>query len=1491
MQRSNGFASGEGAVGRSLPRFGFASVSPAVGAACAVALALACSAPLSALAVESASPEPIWAVGFGAGGTNSVDTQTLSTVDSVNDAVQLADGGIVAAGLFDAKGVDGASGVKGGNDAALILFGADHKIKSQTLVGGSGNDSFNAVVPVSTGGYVAVGMTASSDGDLEGHAKSGKADFDGLLCKFDANGSLVKTVDFGGSGKEAFRDVVETPDGGFVAVGYTGSTDRDLSGVKSTDDRDSLVVKFNADLEVEWKKTVGGSHNVDRTFEDFVSVVLAPDGLVVAGYSDADDGDLSGLGKGKRDAVVAKFSHDGTRQWLKTYGGTLADEFASISSDSAAGDSAHGYVLAGRTKSCDGDFQGSPETGRDKAFVMRIDASGEKVFSTVLSADEGSAAESVRATPKGYVVAGEFKGSTGDFSRVVSSGGQDVYTASLALDGTVQKIAAFGGDADDSARGIAAGTKGTHLLFGHFKSSNFEGVTLDGKAQGFIAGLSDDDVLHQAQASYTIPVQAYHLTLDRESMMHNLLFNTAYVEKVGNAYKVAVYFVNADVAGNRVYAGSLGSSSYDRNGDGVLVAADSDTYDSKTQVKTVTMTLTEDQLRTPLKFNMQGMMGGGIRLKFDYDSMTEGVEPTFPEVEATASDYPASLKVVVGGAGSDVPSDMDVLANGNIMTVGSTTSKEGDFASDRADVKQSGFIAEYNSEGELMYSKTLSSASRASVLSVDGADDGSYFVSGYYQDPDNTPPANDFSSLAPGNSYGGRNAFAAKYDAERNLVWMRGLQGSGTMQYQQVKATNDGGCIALATVMLGSGGAYEGSFKDDLKGVVNIAVVKYDAQGTEQWHTIVGGAGVNDAGSGLCCLADGTYLVVGQHSASDGDFAGKEFFGGTFDLFSARLSADGKVTSVTTYGGSKDDSFSAAIPTSDGGFAFVGSTKSKDGMFSLKDNEYENSFVAKCAPTGAVEWVSTLKSSAANGASALVETAAGYTVVGTSSGSDFDFANKARGADDAFVAEFTKEGARTSLRNLGGSKSDDACQVKQLNERQLVILASSNSTDGDLKNIARGSNDGLLVFTLDRTPLVEAIGKAEAARKGAVVSADGSGLEPGAVWVTQGDVDRLDAVIAKAREVLGSDEATAESIGKTAEAVNGAVAAFDAAKRVVEKSPEGSEVWKRLAGDTALDTMASISREGWSDGCAPESVIVATMGGYWDALSSSALAGLDGAPILLTDGSELSDQTRTEIARLKPKKVYIVGGSAAVSESVRSSIEGMEGLAGRVERLAGPDAPATARAIAQEVSSRSKGSASASKTCVIATINGYYDALSVASFAYGQKAPVFLTDPSGALSDSTLSQIASAGFDKAIIVGGTAAVSGSTEGALALAMKVDANSAVKRLAGDDAWRTSQAIADFAVQNGMSADKMGVADGNGYWDALAGAALCGRNGAALVLVPHTGKTSEGDWFSYDPYCIDGFVRSNAPSIRSGYVFGGTAAVPAQTLDALNRAVGR
>lgn len=305
---------------------------------------------------------------------------------------------------------------------------------------------------------------------------------------------------------------------------------------------------------------------------------------------------------------------------------------------------------------------------------------------------------------------------------------------------------------------------------------------------------------------------------------------------------------------------------------------------------------------------------------------------------------------------------------------------------------------------------------------------------------------------------------------------------------------------------------------------------------------------------------------------------------------------------------------------------------------------------------------------------------------------------------------------------------------------------------------------------------------------------------------------------------------------------------------VVKKyNPDNPAYLPRIAGETRYETAEQIAYQGsWPTG---GSVILASGANFPDALAASALAGEENAPVLLTESGSLSDSTSNILANLKPSTIYVVGGEAAVSTRAASEASSVAGNAELV-RLSGDTRYETALAVASEVGA-------ASDTVIVATAEGYADALSVSPWAFATSSPVILCDPQEGLSDSSLSFIRDNGFSKAIIVGGTSAVPGQAENQLKGA-NIDS---VQRLSGPTRYETSAKIAEFelAAEIGFEADGVLFATGSNYPDALSAGPLAGKGLSPLLLVdPGAEQASK-------------FVEGHKNEISNATIIGGYSAV--------------
>ncbi len=251
---------------------------------------------------------------------------------------------------------------------------------------------------------------------------------------------------------------------------------------------------------------------------------------------------------------------------------------------------------------------------------------------------------------------------------------------------------------------------------------------------------------------------------------------------------------------------------------------------------------------------------------------------------------------------------------------------------------------------------------------------------------------------------------------------------------------------------------------------------------------------------------------------------------------------------------------------------------------------------------------------------------------------------------------------------------------------------------------------------------------------------------------------------------------------------------------------------RRLSGATRYDTMERIvGAGGWRSG---GTVIVASGGNYPDALAASGLAGVLDAPIVLTDGNTLSVQASARLTSLAPSRIIVAGGRAAVSDGV---VAALRGICPDVERVAGETRVDTSLELYR------KGSGWGS-TAILATSGNFADALSVSSYAYAAKAPVFLVDPGTGL---TRAQKAALGtFGQVLVVGGENAVPSRHVAGLP---------GVTRLSGATRYETSERIAEWTTGHGLGMDGVVYATGANFPDALAAGPLAGRAGAVTLLV--------------------------------------------------------
>ena len=190
---------------------------------------------------------------------------------------------------------------------------------------------------------------------------------------------------------------------------------------------------------------------------------------------------------------------------------------------------------------------------------------------------------------------------------------------------------------------------------------------------------------------------------------------------------------------------------------------------------------------------------------------------------------------------------------------------------------------------------------------------------------------------------------------------------------------------------------------------------------------------------------------------------------------------------------------------------------------------------------------------------------------------------------------------------------------------------------------------------------------------------------------------------------------------------------------------------RRIAGDNRYATAAAISADTF-DPAVPV-VYMATGESFPDALGGAAAGALQGGPVLLVTKNTIPSETDAELHRLLPQRIVILGGKAAVSQGVESSLAQYT-VPGGVARLAGPDRYATSVAVSKATFPESAA------RVYVATGKNFSDALAGGPVAANGPGPLLLV-PGGCMPTVVWVEIERLGAQRIVFLGGNGAVTGA----------------------------------------------------------------------------------------------------------------------------------
>ncbi len=362
------------------------------------------------------------------------------------------------------------------------------KCEYTKFFGGSGLDAFRDIIGCKDGGFVAAGISASKDGDYKGVSGEWEMQHTSLV-KYSSDGKVEWRYITGGNSQVNFNDVIELKDGTIVAAGQTAATSGDV--VKTASTNSAFIVRLKADGTFMWKYVFPS--DTSSTGEYISSLAATPDGgFVAGGKAISESGFFTGTQKGGTKAFIFKFDKNGNIKWRKVLQGSKSNIISALAVNS------DGDIYATCvTMSTDGDFSGIRfnKIRTENTVLLKLNKKGNLDWAEYLQGSGKSEFNALAVTDDGGCVVGGtftiYKRADGIYT--MNYGKRDGYVLRYNSKGQVCWSRLIGGADDDSVLGIAC-IKGGFAVVGQSKSSteDFQGYKVGGGSDGYILYLNDE---------------------------------------------------------------------------------------------------------------------------------------------------------------------------------------------------------------------------------------------------------------------------------------------------------------------------------------------------------------------------------------------------------------------------------------------------------------------------------------------------------------------------------------------------------------------------------------------------------------------------------------------------------------------------------------------------------------------------------------------------------------------------------------------------------------------------------------------------------------------------------------------------------------------------------------------------------------------------------------------------------------------------------------
>ena len=400
----------------------------------------------------------------------------------------------------------------------------------------------------------------------------------------------------------------------------------------------------------------------------------------------------------------------------------------------------------------------------------------------------------------------------------------------------------------------------------------------------------------------------------------------------------------------------------------------------------------------------------------------------------------------LGGSKNDAFNAVTKTADGGYIAAGFTQSNTGDITTKTNDSFDF-LVSKFSLENRLEWQRTYGGSDDDRAAAVIQTLDGGFAVLGYAKSSDQEVSTNA----------GAKDFWLLKLSTNGNVLWEKSFGFSGADYGTALLETKDGGFL-LSGVLDVSASNGQGNARLIARQHAggDYWAIKTDPSGHLEWSRFFGGS-FTEVPLGIVETADNNFILAGSSDSNDFNISNSN---GSYDFWITKIASDGNLIWEKSFGGSEIDEARAITNTNDGNFIIVGDTRSTDKNVS-KNNGAADIWILKVSTEGILLWEKTIGGTNFDAARAVSKAQDnGYLIAGSSRSLDNGFENN--GQNDALILKIDTNGNLLWQKTIGGSEIDFLYDVIELNNKAIIGVGESSSSDQDIEE-NKGFTDALII--------------------------------------------------------------------------------------------------------------------------------------------------------------------------------------------------------------------------------------------------------------------------------------------------------------------------------------------------------------------------------------------------------------------------------------------